>query len=97
MTSFTNVGLPYGYEARTRPIAKNSASYDGNSQRSWMVVVSVINNELDAMIIQGLSINDNSLLLLPKIADEEVSKLERFSKITLAARVSGYSPQERIL
>ena len=34
------------------------------------------------MIIQGLSINDNSLLLLPKIGDEEVSKLERFSKIT---------------
>ena len=34
------------------------------------------------MINQGLSINDNSMLLLPKIADEEVSKLERFSKIT---------------
>ena len=50
------------------------------SEAGWLSTALSIMN-LTQMIIQGLSINDNSLLLLPKIADEEVSKLERFSKI----------------
>ena len=51
------------------------------SEAGWLSTALSIMN-LSQMIIQGLSIYDNSLLLLPKISEEEVSKLERFSKIT---------------
>ena len=51
------------------------------SEAGWLSAALSIMN-LNQMIIQGLAIDDNSLLLLPNIGDEQVSKFNRFAKIT---------------